>query len=1536
MSVINFERPVIKPEDYNPIPYEGKSFPYNMVADDRRFEELVYSIYRARIDAGTLLNYDDIGLMSGVRDEGRDCVLYKSGKIVGLIQCKQIDKSLTPELVGKEITKFALYSILHPELIYDRSKFEYIISVSKGFTNDCHKFIDDFSAGISEEPRLSRWITEHLKQPALLPLQSTIKHEEVLDILIKIKITKVQPPDLDRYLMEPGVKHIISLFFQVRSVTDNSEVEKIGRKIDQFISRDLGVKELEKQLQRGSASLNIQSNQLDHVPDSHILRTETQTLYDWVLAAATKDELGREKNICLLAGEAGIGKTVILKDLYDLLGTTNIPVLALKADKLYPTNMVDLQQKVSLSLPVSDFIDQCRQRFDKTVILIDQIDALSQSMSSDRNFLHVFRQLIDQLMYDSNIRIIVSVRIFDLNYDPSLKVYKHLKAVKVGLLSEQDVYRQLDKIGVSNAVVSPKLLELLRTPNHLNVFTTIFTKSEKSLTGINSLQELYLELWMQKIVHPTITTVDGTQLKHLLYQIAQRMFNEQRIALSQFSFEADQKELAYLESERLIRIQDKQIQFFHQSFYDFVFAKSFVEEGQSIIPYILAQKQTILIRAAVKMILNYLRTYDPERYIKELNGLLRSDRILFHIKHLVVSMLAVLDEPTEAEYQLFRRVIVPSKTLSVVFFEHSYNDGWSAMIYELQLLNELIHPQTAVQPSKLKSYWAKLTKTDLKTGTTNEQYYRHVRSQFLRKQLAQGSEDAFDFALKIEDANLIRWLIVTLNRWDSPKAFQLLAKAPALLEEQNRDFYHIMESVLEYDAAFVLEKVKDIVLVDNYFDGTRRNDLYNEKRFLRALADKMPKELVGPLLANLHAVLDNPRYAELGFNGDFKYKNVSLGEELDEEFSDGHELLYKMLALSLRYLAVNAPEQFRAVEVQLQVKTDDSYLRLLIFAYSGDPQRYTAEVIEMLKHLTVHNKFREHDKLSHDFRALLEQIFSYFNQQQRDTTIQLIRNLRVPEELFIHRRPDIEKPYAIAWGVNKYFLMKSLPQSYLRADSSLWREFLALERKFSDRGNTLSPDRPIARPVGRPLSPEAYQKMRAKNWIKSFRKYDNDISRFNDFIGGMREHSWAFNEFAKIDPEEAFNILTQISLDPGIQPDYKICGLYGLTFTDMAIDRILPFVKLFIKDKSYQVNSTLFLSVVKHIFIHDCYDDDLITFVVNEAVNAEVPDRWQKDTTKSETSIDGLVTRGINSAIGKAADCLMFIHDSQKEAVIFEAVSKLLKNGAAPVRAVLYWRFAHLMRVDDSKVFNLFTASIAEENDPKVLASSLWTLQYMVNHDFNRLRPLLKKLISIQQLGHDDRQMLGSIIFISYLKGHQMAGRLYKEFLDLQPKARSWALHDALEYFYLYSDSPAKCLETLFTLIGPASQEIKEEVRFNLYKLESVKFSDVRLFLAAYIKSKDFRLNEDLVNYLTVSCNDNSFDCIDLFNKAIKRGKTGQDDDMLREEDHLTQFIIEAYNGLKGNDRKSDRYRQKLLRSFDKILIDHRFRNKAENILEAL
>lgn len=78
----------------------------------------------------------------------------------------------------------------------------------------------------------------------------------------------------------------------------------------------------------------------------------------------------------------------------------------------------------------------------------------------------------------------------------------------------------------------------------------------------------------------------------------------------------------YLESEGILLHEFNSLMFFHQSFFDYCYARSFVSQSTSFAEDILKGDQGFFIRPQVVQLLTYLRASDQKRYFSELESLM--------------------------------------------------------------------------------------------------------------------------------------------------------------------------------------------------------------------------------------------------------------------------------------------------------------------------------------------------------------------------------------------------------------------------------------------------------------------------------------------------------------------------------------------------------------------------------------------------------------------------------------------------------------------------------------------------------------------------------------------------------------------------------------------------------------------------------------------------------------------------------------------------------------------------------------------------
>lgn len=216
-----------------PTSYSGQGFNY-LDLDDRVFEILLYQIFKARIENNDFIignKFDNVILMQGVGERGRDCFLTKNAKNVGVIQCKQVNKNINRPDVLKEILKFLIYYTQDKTLITNLDNFHYYFAVSKGFTETAILLLSNFNNSYDEDE-------VRVISTKILNQYSTLKNvsyenisETIKDAFLKINVSQIIPADLNQYLYEN--EKLIKNFFRILTVTDNSLLEGI---IENYLS----------------------------------------------------------------------------------------------------------------------------------------------------------------------------------------------------------------------------------------------------------------------------------------------------------------------------------------------------------------------------------------------------------------------------------------------------------------------------------------------------------------------------------------------------------------------------------------------------------------------------------------------------------------------------------------------------------------------------------------------------------------------------------------------------------------------------------------------------------------------------------------------------------------------------------------------------------------------------------------------------------------------------------------------------------------------------------------------------------------------------------------------------------------------------------------------------------------------------------------------------------------------------------------------------------------------------------------------------
>ena len=358
----------------------------------------------------------------------------------------------------------------------------------------------------------------------------------------------------------------------------------------------------------------------------------------------------RDSVVTVLLGEPGGGKSAILARLGTKLSKEGAVLLAIKADQLprCTETLQDLEDWIGCDVPATEALCLLANN-NRVVVLIDQLDALSDLMDQHSERLGSLIKFINTVRDIPNLSVIVSCREFEFRNDVRVSTLNAEEVLLVRLTWEQ-VEPLLTARGLETSGWSDEVRDVLRTPQHLIMFLSHLADND-SVPLFTNYQGL-----LTRIVRERLENVHGSRTVEAAERIAVEMAAEEELWLGRERFEPE----FGFELERLVEagflLQSDtglSIAFRHQTVFDFLRARRFLRDGQPLVKYIVEQKQqSLFVRPILWSTLNYLRASDRAVYRQQLFNLWRRKDLRPHIRDLLVAFLGQVPDPDTQEAQL--------------------------------------------------------------------------------------------------------------------------------------------------------------------------------------------------------------------------------------------------------------------------------------------------------------------------------------------------------------------------------------------------------------------------------------------------------------------------------------------------------------------------------------------------------------------------------------------------------------------------------------------------------------------------------------------------------------------------------------------------------------------------------------------------------------------------------------------------------------------------------------------------------------------
>lgn len=1065
-----------------------------------------------------------------------------------------------------------------------------------------------------------------------------------------------------------------------------------------------------------SAFWNGSYELLDYTPtiEPAIIRDEVGIILDWIQKKASTEKSAR---LALLYGKAGIGKSIVMHDLLETLQSNeDYLVFGLKSDQVEFVDTDELSRKMHLEEPIEIVVNEMAQRYRRVILLIDQIDALSLSLSSNRTPLRSLLKMISKVQSIHNVRVIISCRPYDLEFDPLLDNLKIKTKWELKELSKEQVLKTLQENQCKERL-SDNLLRFLGNPLHLYLFLKV--SPYEQLTDPLSTDLLYHQLWRKYVNDDSVRKVDKQKLLLLLDSLVTTMYQRQELSVHVREFETEyDSELRYLFTNGLLIItKNGQVQFFHQTLFDYVYARRFTEKGEDLLDVLKKQHQGLFYRAAVKSILIFKREQSTSEYIHIVEQLLYAkndngrDTYRFHLKSLVLSNMAYFESPLQEELNLISRKIYSDKVYMDVIFESIYTPNWFNAIWSIidskggwkNLSNEY---KEKVMVMCQRTLWLDcglvLGKLDATLNYGDESDCTYLGNLLQRNELKCSSDK----------------LISIYNK---------LVRNKGLLE-----YPHLLNIILDENPTFICNELKENfrLQLENKENSVHKISVNYDVAHLYQKLLKNHRRIAVKLLVDILNIFYE--YTQFEIDGGEIYNSmayISFQRSSGEYF--GADFIEDVINTLIDNFLNNIEEEDTKHYIAEFSKSKYGWVVFIaLYIYSSHPEVFKDEVYEIL----MDRKVLSNAPSWVEYQAVeaLRMVFPLMTDWQKNNIINRILAIEDKSEyMSLRMNPQMRLQYGhpiLNIDLQKGKVLTAIAKEELRRLSwPAYQERQRIDRKFNPERLKNEKPSSVSSHIGWPsLKEEQGIKMSAKAWYTSMLKYTNDPIGWDkpSLIGQCH----LFRDVVGREPEKFIGLINQLIQDDNILLAYPLAGMQGLLDANL-LDEAMCVLDGILKVIDNDVNSTIrgfsihsLLFTLNDVVKHNPVPEIVVGLLCNTLINAK---ESEEDKHQEEKDIYNV---GINQPRGNAGYMLVeCARDNKYKEDIFSTIESVAETASVYTRAAILLNMAVLNFLDTNRNVILFK-KLMHDYDPRLMAMPIHNynpLVYFINYALNDVIDIL-------------------------------------------------------------------------------------------------------------------------------------------------------------------------------------------------------------------
>jgi hypothetical protein len=1016
-----------------------------------------------------------------------------------------------------------------------------------------------------------------------------------------------------------------------------------------------------------------------------------------------------EERLLIATGNAGAGKTGVLFQVLEQLGSRDWALLAFRLDRLAPfSSPLALGEQLGLpGSPASALAAAAGSG--PSLLLVDQLDAVSLLSGRMPASFDAVAKLLREAAAFPEMRVLLACREFDIGNDNRLRALvereRGAQKFEIGPLSEEQVAGALAVLGVDADQLDASQLKVLSSPLHLVLLAAGL--GQKEALAFSSSKDLFDLFWEAKARAVSRDRQPQPRFVEVIDAVVDVMSASQSLAIplavldeGNLTDDAD-----VLVSEHVLVREGQKLAFFHESFFDYAFARRWIRRGEGLVEFLAAGEQELFRRAQVRQVLVHLRDEDNSRFTSELEAVLLSDEIRFHVKDVVLRLIGSLPEPTHEEWQAVEKILTAGTDFESRVWASMRSTGWfDRLAIERKLAEWLASKDEQLRGRAIDILFTAVKERPDKIAALlaehhSEEAYPRMLAWVSRFADFHTSRPLFELFLEA----------VKSGRLD-PDANELWLDAHGLGETEP-------EWAIELLHAFFAERPESLALDS---DGRLRDMEERDHSLLelisessRRASEPFLRSLLPYLLAAMAATSEEGRRPRRDRHFGFRVWRADIHDT-------GDGLLYGMKN-ALVDLGQADPDALRPYLELLEADPHDAAQWLLYEGLRGAGAHYADWAAQILLQDESRLYSGYTDSSMWTTRELIETITPYIDDDA----------LGRLEAALIELAPEWEG--RDSRGYSSFTLLTALSEERLSEQGK--RRLGELRRKFERE----EPHKPMGIRVGwvgSPIPPDSARLMTDQQWASAIAKYSTG-ERANriELRGDAEELASVLEQEAKRDPNRFARL--GLGLDGNSHPAYANALLRGVGDPEADPDPELLFELVRHVAALGRTENDRWLGWALRGQFAGELPDDLIELMLDRALHSPDPEReaWQTEARPGKTFYGGDPwNNGMNTARGSSAEslasCLAHDVDGHRSAIVGPRLEELAADPSVAVRTGVARLLGAALRFELPAAIAAFEVLV--DADDRLLAAHPVErlIAYVGRNDPSLVAPMIERMLA--------------------------------------------------------------------------------------------------------------------------------------------------------------------------------------------------------------